>query len=202
VQVRSRRLALIPPVVKPAVHETVCRALVSARQLEIRYDSRSTRRSSSMIVHPLGLVVADGIGYLVATIDAYTDVRQLAMHRIQAAEQLDLAARRPPGFSLKAHLDEGGMELRHSSALLALRFRIRAPWATHLEESKLSRDQRVEPGSDGWAVITATVADTMQIRWWLRGYGADLEVMEPASLREEFARLAQQGVELYRNREP
>jgi predicted DNA-binding transcriptional regulator YafY len=201
VQVRSRRQALIPPTVKPSVHEAVCRAVVCGRQLEIRYESRSSRRTVSMTVHPLGLIVSEGTCYLVATIGSYEDIRHLAMHRIHHAARIDLPARRPARFSLQTHLDQGGMELRQSSALLALRFRIRNLWATHLEESMLSRDQTVQPAGDGWTVVIATVPDTMQIRWWLRGYGADLEVLEPQSLRAEFVELARKSNELYGHRD-
>jgi predicted DNA-binding transcriptional regulator YafY len=32
-----------------------------------------------------------------------------------------------------------------------------------------------------------TVLDTAQLRWWLRGFGPDVEVIEPRALRDEFS---------------
>jgi predicted DNA-binding transcriptional regulator YafY len=35
-------------------------------------------------------------------------------------------------------------------------------------------------------MVTAAVHNSLQLRWWLRGFGAAVEVVEPAELREEF----------------
>jgi len=40
-------------------------------------------------VNPLGLVMRDGTTYLVCTLLDYTDIRQLAMHRMGSAQLLD-----------------------------------------------------------------------------------------------------------------
>ncbi|WP_449425490.1 hypothetical protein [Rhodanobacter lindaniclasticus] len=43
--------------------------------------------------------------------------------------------------------------------------------------------------------LHATVANTDQLRWWLRSFGPNVEVVKPASLRrklaEEFAEMAE-----------
>jgi hypothetical protein len=41
----------------------------------------------------------------------------------------------------------------------------------HLYESKLSEDQVIKELPDGRLEVTATVADTPQLEWWLRGMG-------------------------------
>ena len=46
--------------------------------------------------------------------------------------------------------------------------------------------------------ITATIVDSLQLRFWLNGFGADLEVLEPAELREEFAETARRLANTYR----
>lgn len=51
-------------------------------------------------MHPLGMVVRDTVTYLVCTMWEFTDVRQLALHRMQAVTLLDTACRRPDGFSM------------------------------------------------------------------------------------------------------
>ena len=49
----------------------------------------------------------------------------------------------------------------------------------------LSEDHRTTEQSDGRILVEATVADTSQLRWWLLGFGSQVEVLEPISLREE-----------------
>ena len=54
----------------------------------------------------------------------------------------------------------------------------------HLFETPLSKDQLIVEMPDGRLQVTATVADTPQLQWWLLGLGAGVDVIEPAALRE------------------
>jgi len=60
-------------------------------------------------------------------------------------------------------------------------------YGEHLLETPLSKDQQVEELEDGKLKITATVADTPQLRWWLMGFGAGVEVLSTSNLRSELA---------------
>ncbi|WP_414675057.1 WYL domain-containing protein [Massilia sp. CFBP9012] len=51
-------------------------------------------------MHPLGVVTRDTVIYLVCTMWSFTDVRQLALHRMQSATMLNEACNRPEGFSV------------------------------------------------------------------------------------------------------
>ena len=51
---------------------------------------------------------------------------------------------------------------------------------------------------DGRVRVTARVRDTMQLRWWLLGFGEQVEVIGPETLREEFAETAREMHGLYR----
>ena len=53
-------------------------------------------------------------------------------------------------------------------------------------EGRLGPDHRTAETGDGRVAVEATVADTADLRWWLLGFGSAVEVLEPASLREEF----------------
>ena len=67
----------------------------------------------------------------------------------------------------------------------------------HLSESRLSNNQRITPGPDGRTLVEATVADTRELRWWLRGFGNHVEVRSPAGLRLEFKEHGRSLHELY-----
>ena len=55
----------------------------------------------------------------------------------------------------------------------------------------MSTDQVISPLADSqWVEVSATVADTDQLRWWLLGFGNQVEVLEPVELREEFRAIA------------
>ena len=59
--------------------------------------------------------------------------------------------------------------------------------AQHLLETPLSQDQTLEMLDEGRVRITATVKDTGQLRWWLMGFGAQVEVIGPESVRQAIA---------------
>jgi hypothetical protein len=57
----------------------------------------------------------------------------------------------------------------------------------HLKESPMAKDQVAAPMSDGRLQISGTVIPSLKLRWWLRSIGSVVEVLSPASLRQEFA---------------
>jgi predicted DNA-binding transcriptional regulator YafY len=51
----------------------------------------------------------------------------------------------------------------------------------------MSLDQALEVLPDGRLKVSGTVVPSLKLRWWLRSLGANVEILAPASLREEFA---------------
>jgi len=61
----------------------------------------------------------------------------------------------------------------------------------------LSVDQQVAQLDASTYQLQATVKDTLQLRWWLRSFAADVEILEPLFLREEFVETAKALSEIY-----
>jgi len=138
-------------------------------------------------LNPLGIVLRDGIVYLVATSWNYEDVRHYVLHRMAKSVELETPAKSPPAFRLSAHIKD---ELRFSYPVRTGKIRLRALFAPdaalHLTESRLAADHRTTEQEDGRVLVEATVADTADLRWWLLGFGGAVEVLAPKALREEF----------------
>ena len=58
-------------------------------------------------------------------------------------------------------------------------------------------DQKIHKQKDDLFELTATLADTFQLRWWLRGYGDEVEVLAPESLRQEFVEMTREFEKMY-----
>jgi predicted DNA-binding transcriptional regulator YafY len=187
---------LIPPNYPEAIIEAVHSALLTDQQLEISYLARGHVEAKTYPAHPLGIVQRGAVTYLVATLYNYTDILLFAVHRIQAAHVLDQPSNTPEGFSLEQYISQGAFGFEESG-LIKLVVRFTTPAAEHLWETPLSLDQEIEPDKSGWMRLQATVPDTAQLRWWLKGFGQEVEVLEPASLRDEFANMAQSLGEIY-----
>ncbi len=178
--------ALLPPRIRKDVQETVYEALLQNRQLTVLYQGRGERKAKERLLNPLGLVVRKQIIYLIATAWDYTDPWHYALHRINSASMESAPARTPPGFRLETHIHtERAFSYPASSARLKLKIRVSKALAEHLLECRLAADQKCKAGKDGRSLITATVKDTNELRWWLLGLGAAVEVLAPKSLRAE-----------------
>ena len=176
---------LLPPKVDEKVLAVVHEAVALRRQLELRYRSRSGGKTLGYRAHSLGIVYRGTLGYLVCTIADYADPRILALHRIESARVLDDAAKTPREFDLETYAHSGAFGFMDNGPIRMV-LRMTEPAAEHLYETPLSTDQRVTADSlRGWVRITATVHDNSQLQWWLRGFGKEVEVVEPVSLRTQ-----------------
>ncbi len=198
VRVISRTQRLIEPRVDPDVMRTAYRALLEDRCFQAVYRSRSQGdRRRDYVVNPLGLVVCDRVIYLVATLWDYADVLQLALHRMDEATLLDAPARRPPDFDLGDYVARYHFDYHVASEPLRLEALFDSDVAYHLYETPLGEDQELTPAGDGRVHLSATVADTLQLRWWLQGFGRRVEVLGPPGLRAEFAATVRALAERY-----
>ena len=49
----------------------------------------------------------------------------------------------------------------------------------------MSKDQKYKEEKNGKIRISGAVADTEQLRWWILGFGENVEVIKPKALRDE-----------------
>lgn len=190
--------SLRPPNLPRSVRDTVTEALLSERQLDIRYRRPQDTELQHWRIHPLGLVQRGGVFYLAVCLFDYQDVRMIVMHRIERATMLGDRVQVPRGFSIDRWLEQGAMGFGDGGTLrLVADFHDGA--GRHLLESPLSEDQQTRSlgaQADGLRV-TATVRDTKQLRWWLLGFGGKVEVIGPAALRRDIASRLRAGARRY-----
>lgn len=189
VRTLPRGIRLVPKDTDPQVIEVVYEALLKERQMRIAYQSRGSETVKSWVVHPLGMVIRDAITYLVVTIFDYQDIRQLVLHRIQSAQILRERRNDLTGFNLETYVQSEAFRipLNQKPVRIVLKFQKEA--ALHLFETSLSPDQVLkEDGGD--VVFKATVPDTKELHWWILGFGDQVEVLKPKSLRQEFQKIA------------
>jgi len=185
IRVLHRGPKLQIPAIDAEAQNQVYDALLRNRRLAITYAPRWQEGEKEYEINPLGLVLKDGITYLVCSMWDYPDIRLLALHRIRAAEVLYKPATSFDEFNLDDYIASG--ELHFSvGGTIHLKALFSKDAAFHLEERPLSDDQVIIAQGEEHMLVSATVQDTAELRWWLLGYGDTLEVLEPQGLREEF----------------
>lgn len=192
----SSGVPLQPPRIDAGIYRTISECLANRRRFKALYFSRSDNAPKAMILHPLGIVLRDHLTYLVAIHDGHSSPIQLALHRFSSASALDRPARDPAGFDLAAYAN-GPAFGYPVGPRTRIHLRFSADAGFHLTESPLGSDQQIEMTRDGEYEVTATVENTQQLRWWLRAFGDQVEVLKPATLRNEIAEHAKSLSQIY-----
>ena len=190
---------LLSPNIDPQVQQTVYEALLSDRQLQIRYLGRGQTTAAERRIHPVALILRGHISYLSCRMGDYQDLRTLALHRIQSAQLLADKADPPADFSIDAEISSGKFGFGSQTPIdLELVFYHGA--GEHLFETPLCRNQTLSDLGDGSLKLTAHLPHTQQLEWWLLGFGAGVEVVKPEGLREQMKGVVEAMAERYQSR--
>ena len=168
VRVISETQPLLPPQIKPGVFDEVSNALFGNLWLHLDYENADQKKSTARVM-PLGLTQQGPRLYLVCRYPDYDNERTLALHRIVSARASDETFVRPKDFDLEKYDADGRFGFGEGKRI-RLSFRIQESAGFHLLESPLSTDQQAKKVGDTYE-ISATVVDTAQLEWWLRGFG-------------------------------
>ncbi len=196
VRVIPRGPKLKSPEIREDVRDAIHEALLLNRRAWVRYMPRSAEGEKEYEINPLGLVLKDGVLYLVCSMWDYPDIRLLVLHRMQEARILDAPASVPDGFDLDACIAAGALDFALGGEI-ELRALFEPEAAFHLAERPLSDDQKLEAQPDGRMLLTATVVDSSELRWWLLGFGDQVEVVAPKHMRDELVRVARRMLNRY-----
>ena len=190
------------PLVAPNIDSEILFQLESGlledRQIKLEYRSRQDKSASHFTVHPLGIVLRGQISYLVCTLFEYQDIRMLAIHRICNVEKLDKPSRRPEKFSLQEYATSSAFGFNdHGEIDLTLKFTQNA--GQHLYETPINTSQSIEETTEGEILVRAKTADNAQLIWWILGFGEQVEVIAPISLRQKIIDISESVSKIYKS---
>ena len=190
--------ALLPAAIDPHVWQGVSDALLERSAIDVQYLSRQQREVKPFTLHPQGLVVRHSVSYMVATVNNYDDIRQFALHRIRQLAPSKTPFRPQPEFSVATYIAKGAFGYPLDQQQLELVAKIDRAMAWLLAETPVSTQQQLsEPDQDGWVTLTATVPNDQQTQWWIMGFGARIQVLQPGSWRDAIAEQARQMLAMY-----
>ncbi|MFB7373543.1 helix-turn-helix transcriptional regulator [Streptomyces sp. NPDC056222] len=175
---------------RPEMVDRLQAAVIRRRKVRLTY-TNGARERTERVVDPWGLVDKDDIWYLIAGTERGR--RTFRVDRIGAAEQTGEAAERPDDFTLATAWQEvvGDVERKRSRT-----------WATVLVETRYVNVLRDRFGrhchadgeaADGRARIRLASPTPLDVARNLAGWGGLIEVLEPAAVQVELARI---GAEL------
>ena len=198
VSVIGRGFTLQQPSINPEVQRTIYEGLLQEKILIARYQPRGSQVIKDYEIHPLGIVSRMGLFYLVCTLWDYDDIKQFALHRFTQVEMTNQDITFHRGFSLEDYIQkEQQFSYPLSREPIFLRALFDAQTARHLAETTLSVKQTLTAQEDGRVLLEAEVTDTLELRWWLQGFGDNVEVLEPIAMRDKFRAVAESLRRIY-----
>lgn len=182
-----------------AIFSTVATAWAESRRIRLEYRALRDGRTRAHRFEPYLLEPSpwsDGV-YLIGHSDLVQRVLTLKLDRIVKADLLG-------PFELPAGFDEQSL-LRHAWGIwgsehapetVVLRF---APGQTarRVKESVWHPLEKVSDTEDGGCLWEAPIAEWQEMLPWIRGWGAQVEVLEPQELREVMMGEARRMASLY-----
>lgn len=184
VRIIPRGQPLLPPTVDAAVQASVYQAIFENQRLSITYAPHGVADAKEYEVNPIALVQRDHLIYIVCTLWEYDNPMLLVLHRVRTAALLDKATWLPEGFDLDTYIAQGELAYRLGPPIKLIADFDPAT-AVIFFETPLSEDQTIIQVESGLLRVTATVADTKQLRAWLRGFGRHVDVVMPPMLLEQ-----------------
>src|SRR5690242_13881866 len=179
---------------------TVQEAVLRDRRLRIVYRPPDGE-AGARVVDPLGLVAKTTVWYLVARRDG--EMRVYRISRMQAAEVLDEPCERPEGFDLAAYWREWSEAFAASRPKYPVRVYVPAQHLAGLQQmlgdwiAEMIAQAPAE--ADGGVTLALTYDSFEEARTRMLGLGTQVEVLEPAELRESVAAYAREIAAFYTN---
>lgn len=174
---------LLPPKLADGVLEEASTALFRNCKLDVVYRNQQGVEYKRRVC-PLALAQQGSVLYLVVLFEGYTDLRHLALHRLQSAEVTPYVFDRPEDFDFKKHIESGGFGFG-TSQHIRLRFSITRSAGFHLTETPLSADQQILEESEEHYRFQASLMDSSMLDWWIRKFGDDAWDVEKEAIPKD-----------------
>lgn len=171
------------------------------RVVRIRYQGLD-RQASQMLIAPWWFEpsVWTDSNYCIAGVGSdYAQALALKLDRVQSAALTQETFKRPNIQGVMQRL-EASWGIWTSEQRMQVKLRFSNRLYDRLRETRWHPTQELRMDSQGYILWSATVAEVQEMKPWIRSWGADVEVLEPLSLREELAAEAERVAALYKPR--
>lgn len=184
--------------------KSLAEAVRLQRQLALDYRRGEDRPdpAPSRVVQPLGLVNKAGTWYLVAATHGGRRIQVFRAGRISSARVLADPFERPADFELAGFWERWAAEFAASRPRLAVRLRA-SPLALALFPEIFGDDvaealaAALPPDEQGWRVVTLSFEHELAAAHRLAGFGAQVEILSPPSIREDLQATARGILDRY-----
>ncbi len=115
------------------------------------------------------------------------EMRTFKLERIRSVRLTDDRFEPPAEFDIDSYTSAAwGIWSRNGADPVPIVLRFSSTVAERVRETVWHESQILEERPDGSLIFRASVAEPLEMYPWIRGWGADVEILEPVYLRERF----------------
>lgn len=158
-------------------------AMLNTETCKIKYHSFYDDRIKNFQIDPLHFFENDGGLYLLVNTTSFSDIRTLAVERIQEITKTDLSFEYPKNLDSEK-LIESAFDIVYGDPV-DIRIWFSADQARYIKERKWSKTQKIKRKADRSVILSMKTSGWWDVKKWILSYGSDAEVLEPEELRKE-----------------
>jgi len=170
------------------VLETLVEGWAEGIKVRIRHQALHGQRAYSYVISPY-LIEPSAWGdatYVMGHSDYHGDIATFKVERIEKAVLTTERYEIPDDFD-EQELLRHAWGIWYSEELTTVRLKFSSHVARRVKESIWHLSETVEDTDDEGCIWTAKVGEVQEMVPWIRGWGADCEVLEPPELRAKLA---------------
>jgi proteasome accessory factor B len=162
---------------------TLNEGVLAHRTLEMRYRTGRTGEEAVRRIDPYKVWYLGGALYVIGHDHRSGEIRTFAVDRIQTLESTDARFEVDPDFDFDRYTASSFGVVAEPAVRVRLRFG--PEWAAYVEERQWHASQSAARRGDGGLDLEMEVGGTRELASWILSFGDGVEVLEPASLRDE-----------------
>lgn len=166
---------------------------------EVKLTYQPTKKHSFTCMFRPYLLEPSAIGrtiYVIGWSSVVDDLRIFKLERIQKAEFTNTEFTIPPDFNGPELLSRAWGVMYGDGEPVTVQLRFSDTVTQRLRETRWHPTQKITLTRDG-CIWSAQIGDLTEIEPWVRGWGSDCEVLEPAELREHVIQHIQRQMSMY-----
>ena len=160
------------------------------------YHSLFEGKTIEVEFYPYHLLYNKRAWYVLGYSKLHESIRTFKLSRIKEFKVSDKCFVTEKGFDLQEYLGKAWSMIPEGK-IYNIKLRFSAKVAKNVGEVQWHSTQKVRYGGDGTAAAEFRVDGLGEICWWILGYGDQVEVLAPKSLRNRAQKTAQNMVGLY-----
>jgi len=154
------------------------------RAAAVTYQSPAEPGEMWLILHPYVIFFSRRSWYVVGRSSLHQEARTFNVGRIREIELTDEPFIVPSQFSLEKYLGNAWHLIPEPGPDSKVVLRFSPKVAQNVREIDWHKTQKIVHLDDGGIEFHVTVSGVNEIAWWVLGYGKEVEVVSPPSLRQ------------------